>query len=110
MPRACSFRFHYGLLPRINCSKIAQTKRRKKRKKKTKICSFENLAWEIALCEETELCKTVMSTARAGEGTGQLVAMAISSNTIVFAAAAAAVAWAGSMDASLRFHRNHFIY
>lgn len=27
--------------------------------------------------------------------------MAISSNTIVFAAAAAAVAWAGSMDASL---------
>lgn len=35
--------------------------------------------------------------------------MAISSNTIVFAAAAA-VAWAGSMDGSLRFHRNHFIY
>lgn len=81
-----------------------------KRKKKTKICSFENLAWEIALYEETELCKTVMSTAREqGEGKGVLVAMAISSNTIVFAAAAA-VAWAGSMDASLRFHRNHFIY
>lgn len=120
MLRACSFRFHCALLWELIARKSRKTMREKKQMKKEKKWKqfFFGKIWNFAGCVrgksmgnravygDWELCKT----GGVGQREGQRVqGIAISIDTIVFVAAAAA-AWAGSMDASLRFHRNHFIY
>lgn len=69
-PERVHFVFILAFCRELIAQKLRRQSRERKEKKKTKICSFENLAWEIALCEETELCKTVMTAAR-GQGGGE---------------------------------------